>query len=151
MYRPEERNGKADTLCRQLDPELEGESKSTYIEMVMFRPGQLELNPGEEVLTKQSIMTVAASQVEESKWIKQILDAGRKDSRWKQIKETLRSGKECEKDYALEDEMVTYRRRIYILDDNGLKLRVAQECHDTKVVEHFSRDKTYELVKRNYC
>ena len=92
-------------------------------------------------------MVVVASQVEESKWTRQILDAGRKDSRWKQIKEALGSGKECEKEYALEDEMVTYRRRIYIPNDNTLKLRVTQECYDTKVAGYFGRDKTYELVK----
>ena len=110
----------------------------------------MELNQEEELLTERSILVVAASQIEESKWTRQILDAGGKDSQWKQIKEALGSGKVCETDYALEDEMVTYPRRIYIPNDNRLKLRVAQEYHYTKVAGHFNRDKIYELVKGNY-
>ena len=53
-------------------------------------------------------MTVAASWIEESKWTRQILDAGRKDSHWKQIKEALESGKACREGHTLEDGMVTY-------------------------------------------
>ena len=101
VYRPKKKNGKADALSHQLDPELEGGSKSTHPEMAIFRLRQLELNPGEEVLTEWSIVAVAACRIKQSKWTRQILDAGRQDSRWKQIKETFGSGKECEKDYAL--------------------------------------------------
>jgi len=46
--------------------------------------------------------------------------------------------------------MVTYERRIYIPDSNALKLMVAHQCHDAKVAGHFGRDKTLDLMKRNY-
>jgi len=51
--------------------------------------------------------------------------------------------------YGIEDEMVTYERRIYIPDSNALKLKVAHQCHDAKVAGHFGRDKTLDLMKRN--
>jgi len=46
--------------------------------------------------------------------------------------------------------MVTYDRRIYIPDSNALKWKVAHQCHDTKVAGHFGRDKTLDLINRNY-
>ena len=33
---------------------------------------------------------------------------------------------------------------------NALKLKVAYQCHFAKVVGHFGRDKTLELMKQNY-
>ena len=35
-------------------------------------------------------------------------------------------------------------------NDNSLKLAVLEDLHDSKVAGHFGRDKTYELVKRNW-
>ena len=46
--------------------------------------------------------------------------------------------------------MVIYERHIYIPDSNALKLKVAHQCHDAKVAGHFGRDKTLDLMKRNY-
>jgi len=52
--------------------------------------------------------------------------------------------------YGLEDDMVTYERHLYIPDNNSLKLKVTYQCHDAKVAGHFGRDKTLELMKRDY-
>jgi len=46
--------------------------------------------------------------------------------------------------------MVTYERHIYIPDSNSLNLQVAHQYYDTKVAGHFRRDKTLDLMKRNY-
>jgi len=46
--------------------------------------------------------------------------------------------------------MVTYERYLYISDNNSLKLKVTYQCHDAKVAGHFGRDKTLELIKRDY-
>ena len=50
----------------------------------------------------------------------------------------------------MEGELVLYKKKIYIPDDNTLKLKVAHDSHDSKIAGHFGRDKTYELIKRNY-
>ena len=50
----------------------------------------------------------------------------------------------------LEDELVCYKNRIYIPDCNDLKLTVTRQAHDAKVAGHFGRDKTLELLTRNY-
>jgi len=46
--------------------------------------------------------------------------------------------------------MVTYEWRLYIPDSNSLKLKVTYQCHDTKVADHFGRDKALELMKCDY-
>jgi len=80
IYRPGEGNGKADALLRRVDPELEGEGEKQDLTIRMFKPGQLDLGTSEETLVTRQIMAVKASQTEESKWSKEILEAGLQDN-----------------------------------------------------------------------
>jgi len=97
-------------------------------------------------------MEVKASQVEESSWSKEILEAGLLDQHWLGIRNALKTGQDYPglQHYGITDEMVTYQRRIYILDSNAFKLKVAHQCHDAKVARHFGRDKNMDLIKQNY-
>jgi len=61
IYCPGERNGKADVLLCQVDPELEGEREKEDLTICMFKPGQLDLGTGEEILVMRQIMAVNAS------------------------------------------------------------------------------------------
>jgi len=90
--------------------------------------------------------------MEESKWSKEILEAGLQDNIWLGIRNSLKMGKDYAglEHYGLEDDMVTYERRLYIPDNNSLKLKVTYQCHDVKVAGHFGRDKTWELMKHDY-
>ena len=88
----------------------------------MFKPDQLDLGTGEETLVTRQIRAVKAAQTEESKWSKEILEASLQDNICLGIRNSLKMGK----DYAglehcgLEDDMVTYKRRLYIPDNNSL-------------------------------
>jgi len=139
IYCPGERNGKADALSHQVDPELEREGEKQDLTIRMFKPGQLDLGTGEETLVTRQIMAVKASQTEESKWLKEILEAGLQDNTWLGIRNSLKMGKDYAglEHYGLEDDMVTYERRLYIPDNNSLKLKVTYQCHDAKVAGHF--------------
>jgi len=97
-------------------------------------------------------MAVKASQVEESSWSQEILEAGLLDQHWLGIKNALKTGQDYPglQHYGVEDEMVNYERRIHIPDSNALKLKVAYQCHNAKLAGHFGRDKTLDLMKRNY-
>ena len=52
--------------------------------------------------------------------------------------------------YGLEDDMVTYERRLYIPYNNLLKLKVTYQYHDAKVAGYFGQDKTLKLIKCDY-
>jgi hypothetical protein len=152
VYRPGEKNGKADALSRRTDPELEGGSENPNLSIRMFKPGQLILEPGTEEIVTRQVMAVKALQTEESPWAKSIKEAGLKDPEWLRIRNALKIGSTVSafNDYAIEDDLVTYKKRLYIPDDAALKLEVAHRCHDAKVAGHFGRDKTLELINRNY-
>jgi len=76
VYRLGEKNGNADALSRRVDHELEGEGEKQNLTIRMFKPGQFQLGENEKVLLTHHVMAVKASQVEESSWSKEILEAG---------------------------------------------------------------------------
>jgi hypothetical protein len=40
--------------------------------------------------------------------------------------------------------------RVYVPEDNGVKLRILEECHDGKAAGHLGQEKTLERVERDY-
>ena len=50
LYRPGEKNGRADALSLQVDPELEGEGEKQDLTIQMFKPGQFDLGESEGLL-----------------------------------------------------------------------------------------------------
>lgn len=100
------------------------------------------------MLTRQ-IMAVRALDREPTTLNKEILEAGELDPQWMSYKKELLAGKVYET-LSLEDGLVLYKKRIYIPNCNDLKLTVTRQCHDAKVAGHFGRDKTMELITRNY-
>jgi len=152
VYRLGEKTGKADALSRPVDPDLEGEGEKQDLTIQMFKPGQFQLGQNEEALLTRHVMAVKASQVEESSWSKEILEAGLLNQYWLGIRNAIKKGQDYPglQHYGIEDEMVTYEPHIYIPDSNALKLKVEHQCHDAKVAGHFGRDKTLDLMKGNY-
>jgi len=152
VYCPGEKNGKADAQSRLVDHEVEGEGEKQDLTIRMFKPRQFQLGENEEALLTSHVMAVKGSQVEESSWSKEILEAGLLDQHWFCIRTSLKTEQDYPglQHYGIEDEMVTCERRICILDSNALKLKVAHQCYDTKVAGHLGRDKTLDPVKRNY-
>jgi len=65
------------------------------------------------------------------------------DQHWLGIRNALKRGQDYPglQHYGIENEMVAYERRTYIPDSNALKLKVAYQCHDAKVVRHASATK----------
>jgi len=124
VYCPGEKNGNADALSRRVAPELEGEGEKQDPTIRMFKPGQFLLSENEEALLTHHGMAVKASQVEESSWSKEILEAGLLDQHWIGIRYALKTGQDYPglQHYGIEVEMLTYERRIYIPDSNALKL-----------------------------
>jgi len=118
----------------------------------IFKAGQFLLGENEEALLTHHVMAVKALQVAESSWSKEILETRLLDQHWLGIRNAWKIGQYYPgiQHYGIEDEMVTYERRIYIPDSTALKLKVAHQCHDAKVPEHFGRVKTLDLMKRNY-
>jgi len=76
IYRLGEKNGKAHTPSRRVDPKLEGQGEKQDLTIPMFKPGKFQHGENEEALLTRHVMAVKASQVEESSLSKEILEAG---------------------------------------------------------------------------
>jgi len=92
VYRPGEKNVEVDVLSRRVDPELEGEGEKQDLTILMFKPGQFQLRENEEALLTRHVMAGKGSQVEESSWSKEILEAGLLDQHWLGIRNALKTG-----------------------------------------------------------
>ena len=71
------------------------------------------------------------------------------ESEWAQsILAALNSGARTMKGFPLVESEV--RDRLFVLDDDELRLRLIQQAHDMPVVGHSDRAKTQQLITRNY-
>ena len=102
-----------------------------------------------QVILECKVMLIPARSVASNKFADRIIKAGALDKQWTSYKMALESGRLFD-NLILEDELVCYKNRICIPDCNDLKLTVTRQAHNTKVVGHFGRDKTLELLTRNY-
>jgi len=66
VYRPGEKNGRADAISRRVDPKLEGEGEKQDLTIRMFKPEHFQLGENEWALLTYYVIAVKASQVEES-------------------------------------------------------------------------------------
>ena len=94
VYRPGEKNGKAHALSRRVDSELEEEEEKQDLTICMFKPWQFQLGENEEALLTRHVMVANASQVEESSWSKEYLEAGFLDQHWLGIRNALKTGQD---------------------------------------------------------
>jgi hypothetical protein len=52
--------------------------------------------------------------------------------------------------FSMQDNLVLHKGLVYIPENDDLKLRIPQQCHDSPVAGHLGQAKTLELVSRNY-
>ena len=100
------------------------------------------------ILTRRK-MAVKARERETSSWLDQMRAAGQLDDQWMSYKSQLESGKVFDT-LSLEDGLVLYKKRYYILNSNELKLTVTRRCHNAKVAGYFGRDKIMQRMTRTY-
>src|SRR5437762_1515114 len=159
IYHPGRENGKADALSHRVDLRPEGGSEHEHHAIQFLKPGQY-VNTGEYIATlseavrellvldTERLAMLKVSHLEKG-FVKRVVNAGSDDPEWSRIKDALERG-ETFHEYSLEDGMVCYRRRIWIPDDNSLRLLVAGASHDTKVAGHFGKHKTLDLIRRDF-
>jgi len=70
------------------------------------------------------------------------------DDSYRSICKQLSSGNITDKHYELVDDILCSKRRIYAPKD--LRHRIMQSEHDSKVAGHFGRERTMELISRNF-
>jgi len=69
-------------LSRWVHSELKGEGEKEDLTIHIFKPVQFQLGDNEEALLTHHVISVKASQVEDSSWSKEMLEAGLLDQHW---------------------------------------------------------------------
>jgi len=90
----------------------------------------------------------------EADFIAPVVAASERDQEWTARKGELErlenEGKEFPKNWTKKDELLYYKDRLYIPNDEGLQSTIAKGCHDSKIAGHFGQEKTVEIVTRDF-
>ena len=136
-----------------MDPGLEeGSVRQPVVQF--FKPGQYVdslSHATDDVLLfdREFLAALKVTRLDKS-FVKRVISAGQEDVEWSRIKTALERGESCNDEYSLEDGMVCYKRRIWIPDDNALRLLVASSAHDMKVAGHFGKHKTVDIIRCDF-
>jgi hypothetical protein len=70
------------------------------------------------------------------------------DDKYRDLCKQVTIGGNVNKSFSIIDELLCWKNRIYVLE--GLRKRIIQLEHDSKVAGHFGRERTLELLTRNF-
>ena len=129
-FRPGKQGGKPDALSRRPDYVKENSIREPT---PFLKPEQVELG------TREAGVRPSDDELRQA-----IIDALPKDPVVGTDLESPPDG------FTTEDGLLLKRGRIYVPADTEVKLRILEACHDGRTAGHLGREKTLELVSREY-
>jgi hypothetical protein len=161
VFRPGKQGGKPDALSRRPDYTLGKDTEARRITFLKPEQVDVSLLDEEEVAQLQTCL-LSSSQVSlgtNRRRVKAIRDAVEEDPAVCQYLPYLKDTCLPRPDEILDQleefsldpsGLLMYKGLIYIPENDALKLEILQECHDAKAAGHLGREKTAELISRNY-
>jgi hypothetical protein len=107
--------------------------------------GATELNQEEYEDVKISAIEIELLLPEAKERIK---EKARLDDKYRELCKQVIKGENMDKKFTIMDDLLCWKNRIYVPE--GLRQRIIQSEHDSKVAGHFGRDRTLELLSRNF-
>jgi hypothetical protein len=151
LYRMGTSNAKADILSRcPAFTSREGGTTSatnqTMLDMEQWlEVGAMELDLDGYESTQVSTIEVDRVLPEARQRIKK---KGMLDEKDRELCKQITTGGNIDKSFSITDELLCLKNRMYVPE--GLRQRVMQSEHDSKVAAHFGRERTLELLTRNF-
>ena len=132
---------KADGLSRRPNQQEGIENNNENRMLIKSEWIQKKVRQGEETLIKKENLKekIKKAQEEDKRVVKVVEEL--KQLRMKTLKD---------KEWSIEEKLVLKEDQIYIPEKEGLRTEIIQLYHDIPVGEHGGRQKTVELVGRNY-
>ena len=85
-----------------------------------------------------------------TEFIERVHEARKQDQKWQEWKTEQRELEQhhfqLPKHWQIIDELIYYKNRFYIPNNEELKTQIAKGCHDSQSAGHFGKEKTIELV-----
>jgi len=150
-YRKGSANQKADIFSR-CPAFTSGEGGTTAAEnkMLLRKEQRLEIGAMQLDDNSHQVINIGALDIDqllpEAK--ERIKQKGLLDDSYLAICRQLSSGEVTDKCYELVDDILCWKKRIYVPKE--LRQRIMHSEHDSKVAGHFRRERTMELVIRNF-
>jgi len=77
-----------------------------------------------------------------------IIQDAKLDDEYIRICKAISKKENVDPNYAIKEDILTWKGRIYV--PKGMKRKVMKSEHDSKIAGHFGRDRTMELISRNF-
>lgn len=143
VHRPGAQQGKTDALSRRSDYQISSKASDAppQILLPLARLAPIHVNS----MTNEAFPTLTAS----------ILNTAHEDPRIQQILQDFNLEENLEKydpdEWSLNDDgLLLWKSLIYVPNDNTIKLRILDECHDDGPSGHLGHEKTTAKVKRRF-
>jgi len=151
LYRKGSSNAKADILSRcPAFTSKEGGTTSATNQSMLDKEQWLEVGAMQLDLEEYEDIQVSSMEIElllpEAK--ESIKEKARLDDRYRELCKQVTKGGNIDKRFTITDDLLCWKNRIYVPE--GLRQRVIRSEHDSKVAGHFGRDRTMELLSRNF-
>jgi len=151
VYRKRSSNIKADILsrCPAFTSREGGTTSATNPSMLdkeqWLEVGAMQLDGEEYEEIQISAMEVELLLPEAKERIK---EKALLDELNRKLCKQVTKGENIDKWFSIKDELLCWKNRIYVPEK--LRQRIIQSEHDSKVAGHFARDRTVELLSRNF-
>jgi len=152
FYRKGSANVKADILSRC--PEFtsrEGGTTSATNQTMIDKSQWLEIG-AMELDTNDKYETIQISAIDVDRLLpeakERIKEKAMLDEKYRDLCKQISSGGNIDGHFTIINKLLCWKNRIYVPE--GLRQRVIQSEHDSKVAGHFGRERTLELLSRNF-
>jgi len=152
LYRKGSANLKADILstCPEFTSREGGTTSATNQTMMdksqWLEVGAMNLNINEEYKTIQISAIDVDQLLPEAK--ERIKEKAMLDDKYRDLGKQITSGGNIDGNFAIKSEILCWKNMIYVPE--GLRQWVIRSEHDSKVAGHFGRERTLELLSRNF-
>ena len=151
-YRKGSANGKADALSRRSEYRPKGGDGDELLPThFVLKPDHLDQDSlSHRPLAIAAVALCAATLAPFADEFKaRVREAAQKDSEYLRKIELARAG-EAGDNVGTEDGLLTYKLRLWIPEDEELRLEIAKTEHDVQTAGHLGGGKTHELLSRNF-
>jgi len=151
IYRKGTLNQKADILSRCPAYTFREGGTTAIMEKPMLGPEQgLEIGAMEIYDETLEYIEIGALEVTllSSEQKEAIIQDAKLDDEYIRLCKAVSKGESVDTNYAIKEDILTWKRRIYV--PTRMRNRVMKSEHDSKIAGHFGRDRTMELLSRNF-
>jgi hypothetical protein len=158
-YRPGSQNGKPDALsrCSEYRPPKGGSEEQPIQTVLQKKDFETQTkSPDTQIDYTEENVLITATKLPYKRWVnwdknflEEVKEEALKDEDYKEAMKSLEKNEENSHDTLSQEEGVLYYRpRLWV--PCGIRTRILESEHDSKVAGHMGEDKMKELIRRNF-